>query len=356
MKTSTPNLSSPVGSTRRRLEVLVELTLDATLSSTARLILGGLSVEDGRPTVWPTNREIAERHGVSDRTVGGALAAGERAGWIRRVKNRAELVGLAPELAKRVPRGGRPTRRLIVLLWLAPGLRPATSCQQQLAGQPLDAGSNLLVAPAATCRSLARAPDSPSSELRTREERTFVPPPSPPGEDLAPLWPNLPVRVRDSLARMMAAAAAAEAVPGFVPAPAVWEPPKPKPTPTVRMKVEELVAACLGPDQAAGLDALLLWLATELHDAKPVTRAFWARSIPAILTSADGFDQLVGTIMDASSKRFPARWFSACVARGQPGAQKTDPRGQSPNVPGDRRCLTDSPMSNSTRRVNPCPL
>lgn len=247
----TSPLPTPVGATRRRLEVSLELTLDSALSSTARLILGGLSPEDGRPVVWPTDRELADRHGVSERTVRGALLAGESAGWISRT-SRAKL---SPELARRVPRD-RPTRRLIVLHWLS----PATSFRQQVAGQTAVTGRELPVRPAETCRSLARAPVSNSSDELTREIRTTFVASAPEGE----ISSHLPAATRELFARSMARAEAEESTPGFV-RPTfkvpryngglVGAPPAAK-----RVKVEEMVTACLGPDSAVAVDALVLWL------------------------------------------------------------------------------------------------
>jgi hypothetical protein len=346
----------PQAGARRRLEASIELTLDATLSSTARLILGGLATEDGRPVVWPTDQELADRHGVCLRTIGAALAAGERAGWIRRFASRKKLAEISPSVAKRVPRSGRNTRRIIVILWLAPDIQPATYCRQEIAGRAGDTGTQLPAPPAPSCQPLARAPGSASSGLRTSEERTFVPPLSPP-QDPATLWPETPLKFREGMARLMAAAAAREAEPGFIPAPDVWEPPKPTPAPTARMKVEAMVAACVGPDQAAGLDALLLWLATEFRDSKPLTRAFWSRTIPAILASADGFGALVEMIVGARSKRWPSHWLSACLARGQPGAQKPTPGATLESPPGAgarfKSVGTTTPEYKYTRRVNP---
>ena len=342
MRTSSPLRA---GATKRRLEVSVELTLDARLSATARLILGALVLDQTGPVVYPTDRELADRHGVSERTVRGALAAGERAGWVRRL-NWSDLLSWYPELAARVPRICRP-RRFIVLLWLHRGSDPATPNRQSPAPSRAPSGNVDPELPAPDCRPLACA-RSACSELRTSEIRTtFVPPLSPPmNAVLGPVW-----------AHAMAAAAERESTPGYVPPPAVYVPPAPPPVHTVRMKAEDMVAACLGPDQAAALDALLLWLATELHDAKPVTRAFWARSIPAILTSADGFDRLVELIVGARSKRFPSHWFSACLSRGQPEAQKPTPGASyqaSPGAGGTKPFDAGGPSEYKyTRRMNP---
>ncbi len=340
------NSSSPRAGAMRRLEVSIELTLDASLSATARIILGALIVDEPGPVVTPTDRELADRHGVSERTARNALASGERAGWIRR-GTWGELLAHFPDLAARVPRVCRP-RRFIVLLWLHRGREPATPGRKPAASKPAPSGNPDPEPPAPDCRPLACA-RSACSELRTieREERTFVLPPSV-GSNPA---------LAAGFARMMAEASERESTPGFVPLPDVWEPPKCKPTPTARMKVEDMVAACVGPDQVAALDALLLWLATELRDAKPLTRSFWARTIPAILSSADGFDELVELIVAARRKRFPARWFSACMARGGPSAQKPIPgasRQTSPGIgPRFKSVGATAPEYKYTRRVNP---
>jgi hypothetical protein len=346
--------SSPRAGACRRLEVSLELTLDSTLGSTARLILCGLAAEDA-PVVWPTDQELADRHGVSLRTVGNALAAGERAGWIRRAKDRAEMVELFPELAKRVPRSGRNTPRLIILLWLDAGLPTAPACRQPVANQPV-AVSNPLPAPTApNCQPLACAPGSAFSELRTSEIRTtFVPPLSPPeSTSLIPGW-----------AKILAESAERESRPGYTPAPE-WKPPpytggvvgSGKPPAAKRLKVEEMVAACIGPDAQVGLDALVLWLMAELGDVgNAITRASWSRNIPRILETADGFGRLIELILDAGKKPKPANWLSACLARGQPSAQKEPTPGaswQASPGAGAKAAQDRGPSQNKyTRRVN----
>ena len=354
MRTSLPTRA---GATRRRLEVSVELTLDPSLSATARLILGALVLDEPGPVVCPTDRELADRHGVSERTIRSALAAGERAGWIRR----STWAELSPALAARVPSGVRKCRRFLVLQWLLSSGEAATLRRKLTAGLPVPAGAELPAPWPEVAVSLACAPVSTSSELRTKEERTFVSPLSPPenattGDEAWWLARGVGPIQAAKWARLSAATLEEEVQPGFVPPPATWAPKKYTPPPTERMKVEAMVAACLGTDQAAGLDALLLWLATELRDTKPFTRSYWAAKIPAILVSADGFGYVVEVIMAARKKPKPANYLSASLARGQPGAQKPTPGATLECPPGVGARIPSSPQAPEnkyTRRVNP---
>jgi hypothetical protein len=101
-----------------------------------------------------------------------------------------------------------------------------------------------------------------------------------------------------------------------------------------RLKAEELVAACLGHDAGAALDALLLFLGAELGDKKDETLDFWRSAIERRISSADGFDPLVKLIVTAKGADAPARYFSRSLARGRPGAQKLTPGVSVESPPG----------------------
>jgi hypothetical protein len=126
------------------------------------------------------------------------------------------------------------------------------------------------------------------------------------------------------------------------------------------MKVEELVAACLGPESAAALESLVLWLMVELGDRdNAITRSAWLRSIPRLLESAEGFGQLVELILAAPKKPKPANWLSTCLARGRPDASQQKNRPPEPHTTVPRGSAEETNDAGDpsgykyTRRVNP---
>lgn len=309
-----------------------DLALDPQLRFSTRLILGPL-VRSGVPIVaLPADRELAQTHGVSERTVQNALQDAEGSRRARRA-TWSELVAGWPDLARRLPPSQRRRRRYLVLLEDEKvGAEPAPAFRKGAAGcaprtrTPLP---DVHPEPAPAFRHPACAPESSLRDDLRDEQRTYV--------ARGPM--------ADQITRWSARLAEEERQPGWAPAPEVWTPPLPAPSqgnPTRaasqrarRLPVEDLVAACLGPGCEAALDALLVYLATELGDTKAETRAFWARSIPLVLEAAEGYDRLVNLIVAAKGKGAPANWFSACLSRGQPGAgAKTDPRGQLTTPPG----------------------
>jgi|SRR5579871_158877 len=335
----------------------LELSFDGSLTASARLILLGLAADVDRssPVVTATDRELSDRHGVSERTIRGALAAGERAGWVRRYQRR-DMAEAVPVIARRAP--PMRARRYVVLLWLLAPAEAAKMRRQPVAGPRPACGADLPAQPgipAPICRPLACARSD--FEQKTYEESTYVPPPSPPPIE-QPLFTGLPRPVAERLRRQLEAAAEREARADYVPPPEFWEPAAAAPTRTVRVQVDEMVAACVGPDAEAGIAALLLWLARELRDDKPLSRECWSRGVRQALCSAEGFGRLVDLVVEARRKRYPSRWFSACMAaeaRGQPGKKLTPgatdqvPPGASQRLPTRRL----APNHNHTRGVNP---
>jgi len=321
------------------------------------LSLGALArAAPGTPAVAPSDRELAELNGVSERTIRAALAEAEAAGALRRMRP-AEVRASMPRVAARIDQaGGSSARRILFVAWLEQaGAAPPAGDSLPVAGRQTAPDCRLQTAgrrPVAGSLACARASNSDERDAPTN------PPVRPPAEETGPPpWSTCPRELLGIVERMTSEIAQAEAAPDYVAPPQYTSPRPPAPPRSRRVELEELLCACLGAEAEAAVELLVARLSRDLRDSKPQTLDHWRRSLPRWLDSADGFERLLELLVEAPKKDRPARWLSKCLSAGEDGAKNRPPR-HSAKARGSRPeralpCATD-PRVYCTREVNPC--